>query len=495
MLTLIRRSWGSWKREKGLALLAVLALSIGIGSATAIFTVVDTVLLKPLPYSQGDRWVALFGGDTRNPRELAGLSFAELLDYQERLHSYDVFGWFPVGGDYNLTFPGEPRHIEGIEVSPTLLAHTGAMPVAGRFFTESDGPSAAVISHRLLTILGPSILGKSITLDGKSYTVVGAMPGWFRLPLSTVYDQDSKNDVWLPLQRPADEDHLRNYEYYSAYGKLKPGITVEQAAAEAKRVASRNRQEYHSTNPNYTSALFSLQDSVVKTVRPVLLMLLSAAGLLLLITCANVAGLLVSRSVGRARETAIRVALGASQNQLASQYFFEILWVSLAAAIAGILASMFFVRTLVSLAADYIPRADEVSINWQVGVFAVVLALLTATLAAMAPLWQALRIQPNEVLSDGVRASAGVRSRKLSQSLLVGEIALAFTLIAVASLLLWEFYSLTQTSPGFNPNGLFTFKLIRAGTENAKAEQSAALHSEGDRSSGSYSRHHERRRH
>ena len=229
------------------------------------------------------------------------------------------------------------------------------------------------------------------------YTVVGAMPAWFQLPLAGISNQNPQNDVWIPLKRPRDEDHLRNYAIYGSYGRLKPGVMVAQATSDAKRVAAEIRSQNHPSDPTYTSALFSLQDAVVRTIRPILLLLFGAAGLLLLVTCANVAGLLVARSVGRARETAVRVALGGGQRQLALQYFFESLWMSLAAALGGILASMVLVRLVVSLAADYIPRSDEVSMNWSVALFALALAFLTATLSALAPLWQAFRTQPNEV--------------------------------------------------------------------------------------------------
>ncbi|MBV9501790.1 MAG: SpoIIE family protein phosphatase [Acidobacteriaceae bacterium] len=476
MLPLFSRTWRSWERDKGVAFLAILALAIGIGCATAIFTVVDTVLLRPLPYSHGERWIQLFAGTTSDPDRNSGLSFADLLAYEQQTHTFDVFGWFPVGGDFNLTFPGQPKHISGIEVSPSLIANLGARPAAGRFFTDSDGPNVALISHRLFQQFGPGIIGRAITLSGRSYTVLGAMPAWFRLPLVTVESQNSQNDVWLPINTPRNQDALRHYAFYTAYARLKPGVTVEQARAEAKRVASQLRKQNHPDDPTYTAALFSLQDAVVKSIRPILLLLLGAAGLLLFITCANVAGLLVSRSVGRARETAIRIALGGGQRQLALQYFSESLLVSLAALAAGIVASIVLVRVVVSLAADYIPRSDEISTNWPVALFALALAFLTATLSSLAPLWQALRTQPNEVLSDGVRASAGVRSRKLSHALVIAEIALAFTLISVGAVLVWQLNRLNRTWPGFDPDGTLTFELTRSGqgTVNAAASSSYA---------------------
>lgn len=476
MFTLIRQSWISWKRDKGLAFLAVLALATGIGCATAIFTVVSAVLLKPLPYSQGERWVALFGGSTADPSDLnhiSGLTIEDLLAYQQQTRSFAVFGWFPVGGDFNLTSPGQPQHIEGIEVSPSLIANTGANPIAGRFFTSSDGQDVALISDRLFQQLGSGIIGHRITLNGGSYTVVGAMPGWFRFPLVTVESRDSGNDVWLPMETPRNETQLRDYAGYAAYAKLKPGITVAEAQADAKRAAAQIRKQNHPFDPTYTAALFSLRDMVVKPVRPILFVLLGAAGLLLGITCANVSGLLVSRSVGRARETAIRIALGGGQKQLALQYFFESLFLSLAAVIAGIAASVVLVRLVVSFAADYIPRSHEISTNWPVVLFALALAFVTATLSAMAPLWQALRIQPNEVLSDGVRASAGIRSRKLSHALVVAEIALAFTLISTGGILLWQLNRLKATSPGFDPEGLLTFQITKSGGQSGEAPAGA----------------------
>lgn len=477
MFTLIRQSWNSWRRDTGLAVLAVIALATGIGCATAIFTVVNAVLVKPLPYSQQDRWVALFGGSTAAPSNLhniSGLTLADLFAYQQLTHSFDVFGWFSIGGDFNLTSPGSPQHFEGIEVSPSLIANTGIRPVAGRFFSPSDGLDVALISHRLLREFGYGNIGHQIRLNGRSYTVVGAMPRGFRFPLVNVDSRDSANDVWLPMEKPRTEEQLRDYGGYAAYGKLKPGITLAQAQADAKRAAEQIRKENHSFDPTYTAALFSLRDTVVKPIRPILLVLLGAAGLLLLITCANVAGLLVSRSVGRSRETAIRVALGGGQKQLALQYFLESLFISIAAAITGIVTSIVLVRLIVSFAAEYIPRSGEISTNWAVVLFALGLGLLTATLSAMAPLWQALHMQPNEVLSDGVRASAGIGSRKLSQALVVAEIVLAFTLISAGALLVWQIDRLRMTPPGFDPHGVLTFQITRSSGQSGEAPAGGA---------------------
>jgi putative ABC transport system permease protein len=475
MANLLPRTVTAWRRDKPLALLAIAALAIGIGSATAIFTIIQAVLLNPLPYAQSDRWAALFGGSTVDPDSINGLSQTDLLAYRDQTHSFDAFGIYLLGGDFNLTAPGQPRHIEGIQVSPSLIPAIGIAPVAGRFFTASDGLNAALISQRLYRSLGAGILGQPITLSGQTYSVVGVLPAWFRLPVIGLDNRDSENDIWIPLKPPPNKNTADNYEYYSAYARLQPGVSLAQARADCVRVGSRLRRTYHPDVPTYTAALFGLRDSMVKTIRPLLLLLLISAVLLLLITCANVAGLLVSRSVGRSRETAIRVALGGSQSQLALQYFLESLWVSLAAAVLGLLFSAVFLRLLLSLAADYIPRYATISINSSALLCALALAFLTASLSALAPLWQAFRTPPNEVLSNGTRSSAGARSRNLSKGLVISEIALAFTLISAGALLLWHFQTLTGTSPGFNSQGLLTFQLSRTNASTGTPKQSAAF--------------------
>ncbi|MBV9226577.1 MAG: SpoIIE family protein phosphatase [Acidobacteriaceae bacterium] len=354
-----------------------------------------------------------------------------------------------------------------------MVDNVGVQPVRGRLFTDSDGPNVALLSARLWNRLGsdPGMVGQSITLDGQLYTVTGVMSPWFQLPLVGVSNVNLSSDVWVPVKRPHDEAQRRG-GVYAAYARLRPGVTFEQARADAQRVASQiARQDPATHDQFYTAALFSLRDFVVKEIRPVLLLLFAAAGLLLLITCANVSGLLVTRSVERARETAVRVALGGSQRQLALQFFSEGLLISIAAAALGVLTSVALVRLVVSLAAQYIPFSDRISTNWTVLLFAVGVACLTAVLSALVPLWQAARTQPNEVLSNGVRASAGARSRKLSRFLVIAEIALAFTLLSVSALLISQLQELHHTSPGFDPDHLLTFQLSPNASLTTQAKQ------------------------
>ena len=242
MLAMFAHAWRSWKNAKAVAILAIIALAIGIGCATAIFTVVNAVMLKPLPYSYPDRWVALFGGTTipSEADQISGLSYADLQDYQQRTTSFDAFGWYEIGGDYNLSTPGLTEHVKAEAITPSLLDGVGINPILGHLFSDSDGEHVAVISSRLWKELGSdsSIVGRSIKLNGDLYTVTGVVPQWFQVPIVTVSSTDAQNDIWLPAVSPKTEEQRRTVWAYAAYARLKPGVTVAQARADANRVAA-----------------------------------------------------------------------------------------------------------------------------------------------------------------------------------------------------------------------------------------------------------------
>ena len=231
--------------------------------------------------------------------------------------------------------------------------------------------------------MGSSIgVGKSIALDGRPYAVIGILPSWFQLPIVTVANENPHSEVWIPVQTPPDEASRRSYGGYAGYARLKPGVTVGEARMDTQRVAAEIRKE-NGHDDSYTAKVFGLEDFVVQEIRPFLLPFTGAAGFLLLITCANVGGLLVARSVRRAQEIAVRIALGARKSQLALQFIVESCYVSLAAAVLGVLASIGLTRLILSLAAEYIPRSDEVSIHPPVLLFVAGLAFLTALLPAL----------------------------------------------------------------------------------------------------------------
>ncbi|MPY90547.1 MAG: FtsX-like permease family protein [Luteitalea sp.] len=465
MRSVLWQAWQSWKGAKGVAVLATIALAIGIGSTTAIYTVVNSVMLKPLPYEYGERYGALFSATVGEPDSFGSLIFQDVLEYQQATRSFDVFGWFKPQS-FNVTSPGPPQYVEGALVAPSLAHNLGVQPILGQWFRDETG---AVISRALWMRLGgdQSILGKAIALNGRSYTITGVMPPWFRLPEGWGELGGHGSAVWVGLD-PSGKGQDPNDGFWFCYARLKPGVTFAQADAEVKVVAAQIAKKDPGSHATYTARLDPLQTHMIKEIRPTLLLLFAAAGLLLLITCANVAGLLLARSVARARETAIRVALGASQWQLARHYFVEGLFVSLAGAVAGGLLSFWLVRSVVSIAADRIPRADQIAIDWTVLLFALGTACLASALSSLAPLWQAVRTPPREVLGEGARASA--RSRRLSQSLVIGEIALAFALLVVSTILIVHLRNLTRIWPGFDANNLLRFQLTLPDSLAAKGE-------------------------
>ncbi len=282
------------------------------------------------------------------------------------------------------------------------------------------------------------------------------MPPRFRLPLPGP-GTGGDADIWIALDPLGGEE--REQGWFIAYARRKPGVTLAQAEADVRVAAAEIARLSPASHPSYTAHLRDLRAAIVEDIRSTLLLLFAAAILLLLITCANVAGLLLTRSIGRARETATRVALGASQRQLASQYFVEGLVLALVGSAAGVLVSVALVRIMVSIAGDYIPITSEIAIDWRVLLFGAATAVVASAVPSLAPLWQAMRTPPNEVLNAGVRSSAGARARRLSRALVVAEVAFGFTLLAVSLMLLTHLQSLRRTAPGFDPDQLLTFQL------------------------------------
>src|SRR5262245_12446594 len=316
------QAWASWKTAPGVALLAVVAFAVGIGSATAIFTVINGVLLRPLPYPGGERFVLLYGANTTAPGTLMAMSVPELQDYERQTTSFDAFGWFR-SGRYHLTAPGEPQFLAGVAVTPALARQLGS-PLLGQWFPDD---TSAVISSALWRRLGGGreIIGSAITLDQRQYTVSGIMPPSFQLPVAGTAMSRGNTQVWIPLD-PSPPDARRSSQNNFPYARRRPGVSLEQADADARRVAATIATIDPARYRNYTAGVVDLRESslaIRASLRSTLIALLGGAALLLLIACANVATLLLARSVVRARETAIRVALGAPRRHLALRYFAE----------------------------------------------------------------------------------------------------------------------------------------------------------------------------
>ena len=460
MLSAFSQAWASWKTAPGVALLAVVAFAVGIGSATAIFTVINGVLLRSLPYPNSERFVLLYGVNTTDPNTMMWMSAPELQDYERQTTSFDAFGWFRTGR-FRMTAPGEPQFVPGAAVTPALARQLGS-PLLGQWFADD---TSAVISSALWRRLGGGrdIIGSAITLDERQYTITGVMPPTFQLPLASLGGTRGNTEVWIPLD-PSPPNASRGSGISVAYARRKPGVSLEQAKADARRVATAVAAIDPARYRNYTAGVADLREATIgmvgSTVRAPLLILLGGAGLLLLIACANVATLLLARSVARARETAIRVALGASRPQLALRYFAEGALVSVAGAAAGVGMSAIFVRQILAAASGFISRVDDITIDWKVLGFSVAVAVATGVLAGLAPLWQAIRTAPNAVLSEGVRASAAAPAQRLSKAFVVAEIALAFTLLTTSAILVVHLRNLGRVSLGFDPDGLVAFELV-----------------------------------
>jgi predicted permease len=456
VLSAFSQAWASWKTAPGVALLAVVAFAVGIGAATAIFTVINGVMLRPLPYPSAERFVALSGARTTEPGIFYAMSVPELHDYEQQTTSFDAFGWFGIPGRFNLTAPGDPQFVRGTAVTPALARQLGS-PLLGQWFADD---TSAVLSTALWQRLGgrSDIIGSAITLDDRRYTVSGVMPPAFRLPIASLGMGRGDTEVWIPLD-PSPPNQNRGSRNYFAYARRKPGVSLDQARADARRVAATIAAANPARYQFYTADVVGLRESTADGLRAPLLILLGGAGLLLLIACANVATLLLARSVVRARETAIRVALGASRRQLALRYFAEGALVSFAGAVAGVGLSAIFVRQILNAAADMVPRADLIAIDWKVLGFTVAVAVATGVVAGLAPLWQATRTAPNAVLTEGVRASASAPVRRLSQAFVVAEIALAFTLLTTSAILVVHLRNLGRVPLGYDPDDLLTFDL------------------------------------
>ena len=350
-------------------------------------------------------------------------------------------------------------------MTPALARQLGP-PILGQWFADD---TSAVISSVLWRRLGGGrdIIGSAITLDGRRYTVSGVMPPAFRLPIVTLGVAAATPRCGFrsirrrPTRTRAAASTLRT-------PAANPGCRWNRrrptSSAPPPIIAAKDPERHQF----YTADVADLRESTAPVLRATLLILLGGAGLLLLIACANVATLLLARAVVRARETAIRVALGASRRQLALRYFAEGALVSVAGAAAGVGLSAIFVRQILAAASEFVPRVDSIGIDWKVLGFSVAVAVATGVLAGLAPLWQAMRTTPNAVLSEGVRASAGAPARRLSKAFVVAEIALAFTLLTTSAILVVHLRNLGRVSLGFDPDGLVAFDLALPRRQSAQ---------------------------
>ena len=451
-------------RTPGFTAIAVIALALGIGANTAIFSVVSGVLLRPLPFPDPEQLVQI--NETFLPHGLGTASAPNLADWRAQSTSFDAM----VGYSYvnkNLQAEGEPERVAGVAADRAMFRMAGIAPLAGRTFRDDDPPNVVVISEgfwkRQFSGAGAAVGGK-IKLDGEPYTVIGVMPEKFQFPYG-----GPVTELWIPLVISPQQAQTRGNHYLFVAGRLKSGVSPASAQSEMAAIAKRIESQYADTQGGRSVLLTPLADAVTGSVRTSLMILLGAVGLVLLIACANVANLLLARAAVRTREVAIRAALGASRARLIRQFLIESVILAIAGGAAGILLANWGTSLLLALAEGQIPRAQEIGLDWRVFVFLLGVSVVTGIVFGLAPAFAASRVDVQNNLKDGGRGSGGRSQGRLRDGLVVAEIALAFVLLMGAGLLLRAFWFLQSTDTGIATEQVLTVRMTTSASRYADA--------------------------
>jgi predicted permease len=457
----VRYAVRALRRNPGFTVAAVLTLGLGIGANTALFSVVNGVLLRPLPYAQPERLVALQNRWEGNDGS-SSISPAEYFDYLDQLTAFEQIGVSaPV--TVSLTGDGEPERLPAAAVSVGVLRGLGVAPVAGRVFAPEEdvpAPQVVMLSHGLWQRrfgADASVLGRRIIVNGMPRTVIGVMPPGFRVPddLSAT----TPAEMFMPLGLHRDSVAIRGSHYLTGVARLRRGVTVEQGTADIAAVASRLVSQYPNDYPEkmgFRAGVVPLLDSVVGEVRPVLVVLLAAVGFVLLIACANVAGLLLSRTEGRRREMAVRTALGAGRGRLVRQLLVESIVLALVGGAVGVGLAALGTRGLIALRPPDLPRLDAIGVDTRVLLFAFGASTLVGILFGLLPAIQATRLDVQSMLREAGRGFAGSRRQGARRALVVGEVALALVLLVGAGLMTRSFVALLSVDPGYRVDHVLT---------------------------------------
>jgi len=450
-------------KAPGFTTTAVLMLALGIGATTAVFSVVESVLLRPLPFPHPESLVSL--GDILQGADIggngeAGVTAPDIQNYTRDTRSFENLGAYKPTG-YEFSGVGEPAQVNASRLSGGVFPALGVAPLMGRFFTQQEDDQQApvtVVSYSLWQNRlhrDPAVLGKKILLDRKPYVVIGVMPRNFEFPLMPGHLNSS--ELWVPMSFTEQElsaGAAANWQY-TMVGRLKPGITAAQAESDAERVAEETMRNYPAfmSSLHIRAVVHSLHEETVQQARQLVRTLFLAIFVVLLIACANLAGLLLVRAIQRRREIAVRRALGAPSGALLRQAILESLVLSVSGGLLGLALAAIAVRVGVSRLPETLPRLDEISLDWQVIAFAIILAALTGLVCGLAPAFAALRTSVNDTLKEGGRTGTpGGAHARLRSALVIGEIAIALVLLVGSGLLLRSFEKMRSVDLGFRPD-------------------------------------------
>jgi putative ABC transport system permease protein len=473
----IRYGVRSLLKRPGFTAIALIALALGIGANTAIFTLVNAVLLRPLPFAEPDRLVWVWG-NIKNGGNRASVSPLDFLDYRQQNSTFEEFA-ASMQLRLNYTGGSEPERLEANGVTGNYFQALGAKPAFGRtFLLENEKPGndqVAVLSYSLWQkrFAGdPAIIKKTITLDGRSCAVLGVMPPDFSMPRAA--------DVWVPINFDIDaEMKMRGAHFLRPIGKLKAGVTMAQAQADTDAIARRLEEQYPESNSGWNLRLVSLREQLVGNTRPTLFILFGAVGFVLLIACANVANLLLVRAAGRQKEIAVRTALGAGRWRIVRQMITESVLLSLVGGALGTLLALWGVEVLVALSAESLPSTAHVGIDATVLGFTLLVSLLTGVLFGLVPAVRTMKLNLSESLKEGGRSgSEGVHRNRTRSVLVVIESAIAVVLLIGAGLLVRSLVRLQDTSPGFDARNVLTMGVNLPRDKYDKPEKAASFFAE-----------------
>jgi putative ABC transport system permease protein len=460
LLADVRYGLRSLLKRPGFTIVALLALTLGIGANTAIFSLVNAVLLRPLPFPEPDRLVWAWG-NIRGGGNRASVAPLDYLDYRERNKTFSEFAaMFSIPVPVNFTGGGEPERLTGAGVTGNYFQALGVQPLMGRTFQfeneHSGQDNVVVLSYGLWQRRfggDPSILNKTITLNGRSHSVIGVMPRDFSFPRSA--------ELWVPMNFDGGpEMKQRKAHFLRPIGRLKPGVTLEQAQADTDIVAKQLEAQFPDTNTNWNLRLVSLREQLVGSTRATLLILFGAVGFVLLIACANVANLMLVRAASRQREIALRTALGASRFRIVRQMITESVLLAIIGGALGTLLATWGVDALVKLSEGSLPSTAIVKIDLTVLGFTLLLSIVTGVLFGLAPALRTVKLSLGETLKEGGRGGGEGAHRSRTRSLLVvAETAVAVVLLIGAGLLIKSLVRLQNINPGFDPNNVLTMRV------------------------------------